>query len=102
MIVASGSLCKDEFIRYRPACFCDIPEEALQRHTSVYGRFGLAFKKDFLVARGANPVFYVAKGSVACHERPAVPPLTEEDLEADAQTALKKYFAALSAAEVPV
>lgn len=102
MIVDGGSLCKDEFIRFRPACFCDIPEEALQRHTGIYGRFGLAFKKDYLVAKGANPVFYIAKGSVASHERPPVPPLTVGDLEADASTVLRNHFAALSAAEVPV
>jgi hypothetical protein len=101
-IISGGSLCRDEFIRFRPVCFCDIPEESLERHTSLYGRFGLAFNKDFLVAKGANPVFYVAKGSLACHERPAVPPLTEEDLEADAQTALRKHLAALSAEPVPV
>ncbi len=26
-----------------------------------YGRFGIAFLKPFLVAKGGNPVFYVAK-----------------------------------------
>ena len=103
MIVNSGSLCKDQFITgFRPVCFCDIPESALHRHTSVYGRFGLTFKKDYLVAKGANPVFYVAKGSVACHERPPIPPLAEEDLEADARAALQRHFAALNAAKVPV
>lgn len=101
-ISGTGSLCKDEFIRSRPACFCDIPEDSLQRHASVYGRFGLAFKKDFLVAKGANPVFYVAKGSVACHERPTVLPLTVEDLDADAQAALRKHFAALNEKPMPV
>ena len=96
LISGSGSLCRNEFIRFRPVCFCDIPEESLQRHTSVYGRFGLAFKKEFLVAKGANPVFYVAKSSLACNERPAVPPLTLEDIEADPQAALRKYFAGLN------
>lgn len=103
MIVNSGSLCRDQFIGgFRPVCFCDIPEGDLQRHTTVYGRFGLAFQKGYLVAKGANPVFYVAKGSVACHERPLIPPLTVEELAIDARAALQKYFAALSAAEVPV
>jgi hypothetical protein len=103
MIVHRGSLCQDQFISgFRPVCFCDIPEEALHRHTCVYGKFGLSFKKDYLVARGANPVFYVAKGSLACHERPPVPPLTTEDLETDQRAALDRYFTALNAAEVPV
>jgi hypothetical protein len=102
MIISGGSLCRDEFISFRPVCFCDIPEESLERHTSLYGRFGLAFKKDFLVAKGANPVFYVAKGSLVCHERPAVPPLTIEDPEVDAEEATRKHFAALGAEPVPV
>ena len=103
MIVNSGSLCKDQFISgFRPVCFCDIPEGELGRHTRVYGRFGLAFKKDYLVAKGANPVFYVAKGSVACHEKPPIPPLTEEELAVDARAALQRHLAAASAAEVPV
>lgn len=101
-ISRTGSLCKDEFIRFRPVCFCDIPKDSLQRHASVYGPFGVAFLKGFLVAKGANPVFYVAKGSVARHERPTVPPLTVEDLEVDAQTALRKHFAALIEHPMPV
>jgi hypothetical protein len=102
MLISDGSLCKDEFIRFRPVCFCDIPEQHLERHIGIYGRFGLAFKKDFLVVQGANPVFYAAKGSVACMERPPVPQLTEEDLEADEQAARKRYFAGRDAEPVPV
>jgi hypothetical protein len=102
MISVTGSLCKDEFIRFRPVCFCDIPPESLGRHTRIYGQFGLAFKKEFLVAKGANPVFYIAKGSLASHERPTVPPLTIEDLIADPREALKKQFEALAADEMPI
>jgi hypothetical protein len=40
-------------------CFCDIPVEDLGIHTGKYSRFGLSFLKDFLVARGASPVFYL-------------------------------------------
>src|SRR5579872_3568077 len=95
MNVRGGSVCRDEFVTgFRPVCFCDIPEGEFKRHTDVYGRFGLAFKKEFLVEKGANPVFYVAKGSLVSYERPPVPPLTTEDLEADARAAVSKYFAA--------
>ena len=45
-------------------CFCDIPLEHFQIHITKYGRFGLAFRKEFLVACGATPVFYVAKPAV--------------------------------------
>jgi len=44
-------------------CFCDIPVADLGLHVSKYGRFGLAFSKDFLVPKGASPVFYIAKAA---------------------------------------
>lgn len=95
LISSAGSLCKDEFIGFRPVCFCDIPESSLKRHINVYGCFGLAFAKNFLVAKGANPVFYIAKGSLAGYEQSQVA-LTEEDLKsANAKTALSNLFAAL-------
>ena len=46
-------------------CFCDIPDESLSIHTAKYGRFGIAFKKSFLLSRGANPVYYVATSAIA-------------------------------------
>jgi hypothetical protein len=54
---------------YQPAyqplavCFCDIPLEDLQLHMQKYSRFDISFHKDFLIERGANPVFYIAKNS---------------------------------------
>lgn len=101
-ISSTGRLSSNEFIGFSPVCFCDIPEASLDRHTRVYGPFGLAFQKEFLAAQGANPVFYVAKGSLAGLERPAVPPLTLEDLELDAEAALRRHFAALAAEPIPV
>ena len=44
-------------------CFCDIPDSDLAIHVNKYSRFGLAFKKEFLIAKGACPVFYVANES---------------------------------------
>jgi hypothetical protein len=40
-------------------CFCDIPLPGLAPHMSKYSHFGMSFLKPFLVAKGANPVFYV-------------------------------------------
>lgn len=45
-------------------CFCDIPRHELWFHAKKYGRCGLSFKKQFLVGKGASPVFYIAKNSV--------------------------------------
>jgi Putative abortive phage resistance protein AbiGi, antitoxin len=49
--------------RYIPEmiCFADIPEEALQIHTGKYKRFGLAFRKEFLIPKGARPVYYIPR-----------------------------------------
>jgi hypothetical protein len=44
--------------------FCDIPLKSLGLHMSKYKSFGIAFPKPFLVARGANPVFYVANDAL--------------------------------------
>lgn len=44
-------------------CFCDITVENLPIHRKKYGNFGLAFAKDFLVGKGASPVFYVEQSS---------------------------------------
>ena len=52
---------------YRPqvVCFCDIPVSDLEIHMRKYSPFGLSFLKPFLVEKGANPVFYIARNSKA-------------------------------------
>jgi hypothetical protein len=56
----SQPLSTDQALKYEVVCFCDIPEPDLPIHVRKYSRFGLAFKKQFLIAKGACPVFYVA------------------------------------------
>ena len=101
-VSGNGGLCRDEFIRFRPICFCDIPEVSLRRHTRFYGRFGIAFRKDFLVSKGANPVFYVAKGSLAKRERQGPPPLTLKDIESDPHAAFRNQLAAMDQEPIAV
>ena len=40
-------------------CFADIPAADLGLHIKKYSPFGIAFSKEFLIQRGASPVFYV-------------------------------------------
>jgi hypothetical protein len=56
----SKPISTDEAIKYQVVCFCDIPTPDLIIHVSKYSKFGLSFKKPFLIDRGACPVFYVA------------------------------------------
>ncbi len=46
--------------------FCDIPINDLNIHMQKYGRFGISFRKRFLLEKGANPVFYYAVDKLEC------------------------------------
>jgi hypothetical protein len=59
----SKPISTDDMFKYQVVCFCDIPLSDLAIHTKKYSRFGLAFEKQFLIDRGACPVFYVANES---------------------------------------
>ncbi len=53
----------NQMINPSMVCFCDIPIEDLGIHIQKYSPFGLSFLKSFLIERGANPVFYIARSS---------------------------------------
>jgi hypothetical protein len=45
-------------------CFTDIPQLDLGLHMRKYSHFGLSFAKEFLLSKGANPVFYISTRSI--------------------------------------
>ena len=60
-LVSDRPITDESFIMARNSvCFCDIPLDSLGLHMTKYSRFGLSFLKDFLLRKGANPVYYVA------------------------------------------
>jgi hypothetical protein len=55
----------NEYYRANMVCFSDIPVPDLGIHMKKFSRFGLSFRKSYLIEHGANPVFYVARNSQA-------------------------------------
>ena len=51
-------------------CFCDIPVEDFDIHVRKYSPFGLSFKKDFIVAKGGAPVYYIPRRATVCFMEP--------------------------------
>ncbi|HLD16507.1 MAG TPA: abortive infection system antitoxin AbiGi family protein [Coxiellaceae bacterium] len=49
----------------KAVCFCDIPlNKDLAIHMNKFGKFGISFKKDFLVKQGVRPVTYIPEGGL--------------------------------------
>lgn len=58
-INGAAKISQNEMYIPQMVCFCDIPRKHLKIHTTKYGRFGLAFEKDFIVNNGGTPVYYL-------------------------------------------
>jgi hypothetical protein len=63
-VTGNQRLSDETAIQGQIVCFCDIPLSSLALHMRKYSHFGVAFPKSFLVAKGANPVFYVVRDAV--------------------------------------
>jgi hypothetical protein len=59
----SARLSSNEMYNPQIICFCDIPFGDLSLHTAKYSRFGLSLSKQFVVANGGCPVFYLPRGT---------------------------------------
>lgn len=65
LVVYTGeSICENKMYNPEVVCFCDIPLADLNLHMGKYSNFGLSFLKTYLIEKGANPVFYVAKDAL--------------------------------------
>ena len=74
-------------------CFADIPINDLSLHMEKYSNFGLAFKKDFLVKKGANPVHYIATNGMI---READGEPTNQNREDYFKTNIEQYISLIS------
>lgn len=45
-------------------CFCDIPVSDFEIHMKKYSHFGLSYSKDFLIANGIRPVYYIPQDTI--------------------------------------
>src|SRR5699024_5946499 len=73
----------EKIISPQMICFADIPINDLSLHMEKYSNFGIAFKKDYLVKYGANPVLYLTQNGMVNGQK-----TTREDWFRDH---LKKY-----------
>ncbi|MFZ0819445.1 MAG: abortive infection system antitoxin AbiGi family protein [Candidatus Acidiferrales bacterium] len=64
-VVHGGKLAGNRGLISSVVCFCDIPIADISIHTRKYSLFGIAFTKSFMLAKGASPVFYVARDASA-------------------------------------
>ncbi|MBQ6430883.1 MAG: hypothetical protein IJJ99_03280 [Oscillospiraceae bacterium] len=49
-------------------CFCDINMQKIAAHTRVYGRYGIAFHKNWSIKHGIQPIHYINPDSLICKD----------------------------------
>lgn len=55
-------------IAYPMICFCDITVHKLGEHMDLYGKYGIAFSKTWGIQKGIQPLQYVNRNSILCHD----------------------------------
>ncbi len=74
-------------------CFTDLPLSFSAEHCSKFGRCGIGFRKDAMIAYGANPVFYTTSKHLARIQHIETLLATMKELEKDREwkNAIEKY-----------
>lgn len=49
-------------------CFCDINMQRIKWHTKKYGKYGIAFHKDWSIQKGIQPIHYINPNSFLIRE----------------------------------
>lgn len=49
-------------------CFCDINMQRIEWHTKKYGKYGIAFHKDWSIRQGIQPIHYINPDSFLLRE----------------------------------
>lgn len=69
-------------IAYPMICFCDIPLHKLHQHIRWYGKYAIAFSKEWGLKKGLQPVTYINEGAeILKYFRGAFKKAQTEDLE---------------------
>lgn len=55
-------------IAYPMLCFCDINLHKIQGHMDFYGKYGIAFSKEWGISKGIQPIQYVNPDSILRHD----------------------------------
>jgi hypothetical protein len=63
----------------KAACFSEIPLHLLSRLAEKRSEFGIVFKKDFVIHRNGNPVFYAYKDQTAANAVKKLVEIAEND-----------------------
>jgi Putative abortive phage resistance protein AbiGi, antitoxin len=63
LINPEAKLSTNEMYSPQAVCFCDIPVEDIQIHTSKYSCFGLSLSKQLVAQQGGTPVLYLPRNA---------------------------------------
>jgi len=54
---------KEKYLAVPMVCFCDIPLKFIDEHVKRYGKYGIAFNKEWALKKGIQPINYRPDGA---------------------------------------